>query len=213
MKKEFDYWLCSRPFQKKLLMELKIALVITLVSVSNVFAISTYSQEAKISLDLKDKSLEQAMDEIEEQSEFYFIFNQKQINVNRLVEIHEQTKLITEILPELFKGTNINYAIFDRKILLTTEPLQTNPNDLSGATKLLQHQITGIVTDESGNPMTGVTIAIEGSNIGSITDVSGNYSISAPDANSVLVFSFVGYVTQKIPSGENPFWMLFWFWT
>ena len=88
------------------------------------FATPTYSQVAKVSLDMKNTSLEQVMDEIETQSEFYFIFNQKQIDVNRVVDIQVENKLITDILPELFKGTNVNYAVLDRKILLTTDPLE-----------------------------------------------------------------------------------------
>ena len=43
----------------------------------------------------------QVIDEIETQSEFYFIFNQKQIDVNRIVNVHEDNKMITEILPGL----------------------------------------------------------------------------------------------------------------
>ncbi|MCX6329719.1 MAG: hypothetical protein NTZ85_09455, partial [Bacteroidia bacterium] len=87
-------------------MELKIAFLITLVSVSTVLANPSYAQIAKVSLDMENKSLEQVMDKIESQSEFYFIFNQKQIDVNRVVSIQAENKLITDILPELFKGTN-----------------------------------------------------------------------------------------------------------
>ena len=81
-------------------MELKIAIFIIVARVSNVFAAPTYSQVARVSLDIKNRSLEQVMDEIESQSEFYFIFNQKQIDVNRDVEIHSENQLITDILPE-----------------------------------------------------------------------------------------------------------------
>ena len=65
MKKNFDLWVYSHPSLKKLIMELKIAFFIIVVSVSNVFAASAYSQVAKVSLDMKNKSLEQVMDEIE----------------------------------------------------------------------------------------------------------------------------------------------------
>src|SRR5450759_3059589 len=112
MKKKFDLWVYSHPTLKKLIMELKIAFFIIVISVSNVFATPSYSQVAKVSLNMENKSLEQVMDEIESQSEFYFIFNQKQINVNRVVSIQEENRLITDILPELFKGTNVNYAVF-----------------------------------------------------------------------------------------------------
>jgi len=126
MKKTFDLWVYSHPALKKLIMELKIAFLIIVAGVSNGLATPSYSQVAKVSLDMESKSLEQVMDEIERQSEFYFIFNQKQIDVDRVVCIQEENKLITDILPELFKGANVNYAVLDRKILLTTDPLDNN---------------------------------------------------------------------------------------
>ncbi len=125
MKKKFDLWGYPCPAIKKLIMELKIAILIIVAGVSNVFATTTYSQVARVSLDIENRSLEQVMDEIESQSEFYFIFNQKQIDVNRVVEIHSENQLITDILPELFKGTNVNYVVLDRKILLTTETVDS----------------------------------------------------------------------------------------
>ena len=123
MKKTFDYWVYSHPTLKKLIMELKIAIIIIAFSVTTVFATESYSQAAKVSLDMSNTTLEEVMDEIERQSEFYFIFNQKQIDVNRSVSIKEEDKLINEILTYLFIGTDVNYAVIDRKILLTTDPL------------------------------------------------------------------------------------------
>ena len=93
MKKNFDFWVYFHPTLKKLIMELKIAILLVVVSVTNVFAIGTYSQTAKVSLDMKNTTLEKVMDEIEKQSEFYFIFNQKQINVERVVDIHVRKRI------------------------------------------------------------------------------------------------------------------------
>src|SRR5450759_2629605 len=146
MKKKLDLWVHSNPTLKKLIMELKIAILFIVVGVSNVLATPAYSQVAKVSLDMKNRSLEQVMDEIENQSEFYFIFNQKQIDVNRVVDIQAENKLITDILPELFKGTNVNYVVFDRKILLTTDPLENSLLAIASRTEPQQNRITGIVT-------------------------------------------------------------------
>ena len=208
MKKKFDLWVYAHPILKKLIMTLKIAILIVLLSVSNVLAIPTYSQVAKVSLDMGNRSLEQVMDEIERQSEFYFIFNQKQVDVDRVVDIQAENKLITEILPELFKGTNVNYIVFDRKILLTTDPLSIDNTImiLESDTELQQTRISGTVTDAStGEAMAGVNISVKGTTIGTITDGNGKYSMfSIVDQNTILVVSFIGYVTQEVPlAGEN----------
>jgi TonB-dependent starch-binding outer membrane protein SusC len=201
MKKKFDLWVHSHPTLKKLIMELKIAMVIIVVSVSNVLANPAYSQEAKVSLDMKNASLEQVMDEIESQSEFYFIFNQKQIDVNRIVDIQDDNKLITDILPELFKGTNVNYAVFDRKILLTTDPIGNKLIDISSENEYQQKQISGTVTDKNG-PIPGVNVVVPGTSLGAITDSDGKYRIEVSEGSKSLKFSFIGMETQEITIGS-----------
>ena len=199
MKKNFDFWVYSYPTLKKLIMELKIAFLVVLVSVSSVFATSTYSQLTKVTLDMKNMSLEQVMDEIEKQSEFYFIFNQKQIDANRIVDIQADNKLITDILPDLFNGTHVNYTVLDRKILLTTDPLENNLLVIASETELQQKSISGTVTDAgSGEAMPGVNILVTGTTIGAITSVDGKYSITVPDKAVALRFSFIGYSDQEV---------------
>ena len=199
MKKNSDLWMYSHPNLKKLLMVLKIQLLIILVSVSNVLAITSYSQMAKVSLSMENTSLEQVMDEIENQSEFYFIFNQKQIDVNRVVSIQADNKLITDILPELFKGQDVNYAVFDKKVLLTTDPLDNNVISIASETSAQQNQVAGTVTDEQGIPLPGVSIGIKGTLRGALSDAAGKYTIVNPPQDAILVYSYIGMATQEIP--------------
>jgi TonB-linked SusC/RagA family outer membrane protein len=63
--------------------------------------------------------------------------------------------------------------------------------------------ITGTVTDENGSPLPGVNVVLEGTATGVISDAGGKYSISVPDENAVLVFSFVGYATQEVIVGNQ----------
>lgn len=63
--------------------------------------------------------------------------------------------------------------------------------------------VKGTVTDTSGEPLIGVSIRVKNSTQGSITDVDGNYNVSVPNANSVLVFSYMGYATQEVTVGSN----------
>ena len=200
MKKNYHLRVQSHPILKKLIMELKIVILIVLVSVSNIFASNSYSQTAKVTLDMENKTLEQVMDEIEQQSEFYFIFNQKQIDINRTVNVQVDNKLIDEILPDLFAGTNVNYAVLDRKILLTTEPLENDIMPFVSSNEFQQQIVTGKVTDsQTGEAMPGVNIRVKGTNVGTISDQDGKYSLSLTDRNVTLVFSFIGYVTQEVP--------------
>lgn len=58
--------------------------------------------------------------------------------------------------------------------------------------------ITGTVSDEQGRPLAGATVQVKGMNLGTITDVNGKYSLEVPGSNSILVFSFVGYVQREV---------------
>ena len=66
-----------------------------------------------------------------------------------------------------------------------------------------QVNITGKVVDESGDPVPGVNVTVEGTNTGNITDIDGNYSIGNVSESDILIFSFVGMVTQKIEVGNQ----------
>ncbi|MGE5421488.1 MAG: SusC/RagA family TonB-linked outer membrane protein [Chloroflexota bacterium] len=62
-----------------------------------------------------------------------------------------------------------------------------------------QVRVTGTITDEStGDGMPGVNIQVKGTSIGAISDENGQFTVNAPDRNSTLVFSFIGYVTQEV---------------
>ncbi len=62
--------------------------------------------------------------------------------------------------------------------------------------------ITGTVLDQNGNPVPGVTVSVVGTGIGTATDIDGKYSLSVPEG-STLVFSFIGFVTQRILVGDQ----------
>ena len=200
MKKKFYSWVSSYPTLKKLIMELKIAIIILVTAVTNALALPTYSQVTKVSLDMEDKSLEVVMDEIEKQSEFYFIFNQKQIDVNRLVNIRTEEKLIGDVLDELFTGTKVNYAVLDRKILLTTDPIENEILKKTSGDNFQQQAITGTVTDNTtGEALPGVNVLVKGTTIGILTDANGQFSLTVPDPKAILVFSFIGYTSLEAP--------------
>lgn len=72
-----------------------------------------------------------------------------------------------------------------------------------GFTMTAQIPVTGIVTDKSNEPMVGITITVENTTQGTITDIDGKYSITVPNSQSALVFSFIGYKKQRVNVGDN----------
>lgn len=71
-----------------------------------------------------------------------------------------------------------------------------------GLVAYAQQSISGVVVDETGEPLIGVSIQVKGTSTGTITDFDGNYVIAAA-ANDVLVFSYIGYANQEVKVGNQ----------
>lgn len=172
---------------------MKIVSTLLLVGTISTFAGTTYSQSSKVSLNLNNVSIEQVINEIENNSEFYFLFNQKLIDVNRKVNVNVEKTPIKDILAQLFDGDNVDYVVYDHQIILT-------PKDGTRglASKLQQIKVTGTVTDaNTKEPLPGVNIVVSGTTNGTVSDVDGKYTITVPSGDAVLVFSYVGYITEQ----------------
>jgi TonB-dependent starch-binding outer membrane protein SusC len=175
------------------------------VMAAQTWALDSYSQVTRLSLNLKDTRVIDILGEIEEKTEFFFLFNQKLLDVERKVDIEVRNRKIDDILNELFAGTNVNYLVMNRQIVLTTaQPGSEEYQQQTAAQQ--QRQITGKVTDRAGAPLPGVTVVIKGTTTGTITNADGNYSISNIPEDATLVFSFVGLKSQEIPvEGRSSF--------
>lgn len=165
---------------------------IIVLSIAQVFAVNTYSQSTRISLDLKNVSTKTVLQQIETKSQFYFIYDATVVNVERKVSIKIANKPITKILDDLFAGTRVIYRINNRQVALTTEA--------SSSAAQQDKTVSGRVTDSSGSPLPGVSVVVNGTTIGIITDANGNYSLPNVPKNATLQFSFVGMRTQRIPA-------------
>lgn len=75
---------------------------------------------------------------------------------------------------------------------------------LFGVTSLFAGNIvTGTVTDESSSPLIGVSVMVDGTSKGILTNFDGKYTIEVPSENSTLVFSYIGFITQKVRVGNQ----------
>jgi TonB-linked SusC/RagA family outer membrane protein len=178
---------------KKSLRIMKLSTILLFVTVFNVFGSITYSQKASLNLDMKDVTIKAVLDVIESQSEFFFLYSSKMIDVNKKVDINVADRNVTEVLDELLTGTNIKYSVRDKQVLLFNKEADVS-------IILQQNGITGRVTDEKGIPLPGVTVLVKGTTLGALTDVSGKYILTNLPNNPTLIFSFVGYASQEITS-------------
>ncbi len=95
-----------------------------------------------------------------------------------------------------------NRDLFFKKIRLLLLVLCISGIPISKSFAFQQRHISGTITDaNTGESLPGVSILIEGTVKGTISDIDGNYSIDLSENEEVLVFSFLGYVTENLPVG------------
>jgi len=165
---------------------------------------SVYSQSTKLSLEMRDAKVAEVLDAIEKQSEFRFAYSPGFIDLNREVTVDIREKTIDESLKVVFAGTNVEFGVFDRHILLYPESLSPGAETVvSHATGAQQRTISGKVTDSGGQPLPGVTVVVKGTTQGTVTNANGNYSLSNIPDDATLVFSFIGLRTQEVAVGTQ----------
>ncbi|WP_373825227.1 SusC/RagA family TonB-linked outer membrane protein, partial [Bacteroides heparinolyticus] len=180
---------------------MKITAILLVAALAVVNAANTYSQTITLSVEANNQAIQTVLDHIESQSEFKFFYNTKQVNTNKLVSIRASKKSVFEILDELFKNTNIKYEVLDKNIILTT-----SQNTVSNTDRAISQQdknVSGVVTDQNGDPIIGANVMVKGTTNGTITDVDGNFTINNVSQSAILVVSYIGYVTKEIPVGRQ----------
>ncbi len=184
----------NRLWRSKFLRCMKALLFLILVGTVQSFAFSTYAQSTRLSLDYESESIINILEKIEEQTEFYFMFDATVVDVEQQVTVKCEKSTIKDVLDLMFDNTGITYNVNDRIIALSSG---------DGAYFAQPKNITGKVTDEQGLPLPGVTVVVKGTTRGTTTGADGNYALAGVDVGTTLVFSFVGMTSQEILVGSQ----------
>jgi TonB-linked SusC/RagA family outer membrane protein len=186
------------PGMEKLFRIMKLTSFFLMISAVSVLAGKTYSQTALLNLNMGKTTVKEVLSKIEDQSEFYFMYSGKVIDVNREVSVDVKNQKIDAVLNSLFAGTDVNYTIKDRIIVLTTPEVISK----EVLTSFQQKSVSGKVIDTKNQPLPGVTVVLKGTMQGTVTSADGNYSLNIPE-DATLVFSFVGMRTQEVVVGSQ----------
>lgn len=179
---------------RKVFFVMKLTALIFLITSLSLMAGESYSQETRISLNMKNVQIKDVLLKIENNSEFFFVYNNQLIDVDRNVSINVNNEKISEVLHDVFQDQPVEFQLTDRKIVIV-------PVLSSGQQS--QTKVSGKVTDSSGSSLPGVSVVVKGTTTGTISDGDGKYSLSNVPANATLQFSFVGMKLQEIAVGSK----------
>lgn len=214
MKKKYGFQLLLR------LMRLSLSQLLLLACVlGNAYATRGSAQgvlNEKVSLTLKNRQIEGFFREIEQQVNIRFVYSARLIGAQRKVNVQVKDQPLHKILDDILIPLELKYRVFDNLIIISrevsTEADHRNENvpenkTINALTEdpalMVDLAVKGRVIDEKGEGLPGVSILVKGMQRGTTTQTDGSFSISVPDENAVLVFSFVGFKSQEIVVGSR----------
>jgi len=152
-----------------------------------------------ISIITKSTSIADILREVENQTDYRFFYNHQQIDVTRKISVNLENATISQALEEIFRSGSIGYTVRGRQVLLFRKTSSTGEHEMLrgslGSASGTLIEVTGTVLTRTGEAMPGVNVMEKGTTNGTATDSDGKYTISVSDESSVLVFSFIGFVT------------------
>ncbi|HRQ50981.1 MAG TPA: TonB-dependent receptor plug domain-containing protein, partial [Agriterribacter sp.] len=170
----------------KIVLLMKLAVIIILSTCLQVSA-NSYSQETKLTLNLKKVTISSALRTIESKTDYKFVYSSNFFPSELKIDVQEKNTPEPEILVLILERTGFTFKKIDDDLIVIT------------SNQPVQDQITvrGRVTDAGNTPLQSVTVSVENSNVQTATNSRGEFVINAPE-NGVLIFTSVGYITERV---------------
>ncbi|MDR2389051.1 MAG: SusC/RagA family TonB-linked outer membrane protein [Tannerellaceae bacterium] len=157
----------------------------------------------QIELPANNLSLGELIAEIENQTDYLFLFRNNDVDINRMIRLSSKREELPALLEAAFRHTDIHYRFQHKYIVLAMSREKILPdNNQEGRTQQTGRRITGTITDTQGEPVIGANVVQKGTSHGNITDVDGKFTIEVP-AEAILQISYVGFISQEIVVGNR----------
>lgn len=185
---------------RKILFRAKFLLLFIAVSTIQAFAAVTYSQSTRLTLNMENAPVSEVLSAIERETQFYFTYSVKEIDVRDNVSVHAKDEQVETILNRIFSSRKVRYVINDRHIAL----YKASSSAPTSAPAAHQKTITvkGRVKDTHGDPVAGASIVVKGTTNGTVTDMDGYYTLANVAEGQTLSYSFIGMKTQEVKAGK-----------
>ncbi|HEY3390047.1 MAG TPA: SusC/RagA family TonB-linked outer membrane protein, partial [Prolixibacteraceae bacterium] len=197
MKKFFDLLCFAQQRWLKTIRIMKLTAGLILFTIISATAANSYSQTARINLNVKNATIVDIFREIERNSEFGFFFKSEEMNLEKRQSLNMADATIDQVLSKVLDD-NYSYKILDKNIVVTKGTFE--------AVQQQSNKVTGKVTDKTGVSLPGVSVVVKGTTTGMVTDGNGKFSLTIPESATFLTFSFVGMQSQDVAiAGKTEF--------
>jgi len=186
-------------FLKGLTPYLVLLLAFTVCTTPSFSASAQTMTTMRVSFNAKNQSIKSVFKLIEQKTAFIIGYNSTSFDADQIVNISAENELLVDVLKDLIKGYHGTIKQVDEThVLLQVQREQPLPKKEKTVEVKTGIHVIGSVTDEKGETLIGVSVAVKGTTAGTITNNEGKYEINT-DENAVLVFQYIGYVSQEMP--------------
>ncbi len=169
------------------------ALFITLLKAEDANAQWKSIYEIYVSIDVTDENYSHVFSELEKQSNINFTYNRKSLS-KKAITVTAYNQSLGTVLENISLNSDFMFKRINGNIHVNKKP-----DSFKSETEfVIEANVSGTVTDETGSIIPGVSIVEKGTTNGTVTDIDGKYSLNVAE-EAVLIFSFVGYLTQEVP--------------
>ena len=164
-------------------------LFITALSSISLFS---YAQHQQVRLTGSNVTLKTAFKQIEQQTKLFVDYNTQEVNDSRVLTKLPKNSNVKEVMEQLLEGSGCSITFSNGHIIINKQARTVS------STK----KISGVVKDETGEPVIGANVVVKGTTNGTVTDMNGRYSLEVPEGG-VLQISYIGYNTQEVKVGSG----------
>ncbi len=197
-----NYYRKGIPLLKKCMRISTLILGINLLSAALLMASPSEAQH--VNMDVRQTRVKNVLRQIEQQAHVTFAFDEKLIRNAPQITLYAMGLPLHDILNLIEKQTSLEFKQVGNMIGVTEKTRAEKIRDAQNlSTEVSVRAIKGKVTDEKGEGLPSVAIRLKASNEGTMTDVEGNYQINIPGDESILIFSFIGFMAQEVMVGTR----------
>lgn len=174
---------------------MKLTILVILISTFSMVASRSFSQDAKVDLNIENGTFKEVLLDIMKQTNVRFLYNYKELDDSERVTLQVRDSSVEGVLNVLLRNQHLAYSV-DSSVILIYKPD-------SSLCSVVRQQVNkkvaaGVVTNEKGELIIGATVLVKGTSYGVIANVNGEFSIQIPPNGAELQVFFVGYVPQTV---------------
>ena len=159
----------------------------------------------KITISLKEISLERALDSIAQKTNTYFTYDARILQNKALVNIEASEAILNDLLKQIISDTTLNFQLINKQIIIFPTKQKNNIRTQILKPQLQFKKIKGrVLNKKTKKALAYASISIKGKTIGTISNIDGDFLLNLPEKhfNDTLTFSFIGFKNTEIPVHE-----------